>query len=66
MYGLSKVLTCAESEFRFCWIKLCKSDNQKTSTPKEDTTLKFLRQKKIKNLVIFTKMTLGALYDPHS
>ena len=29
----SRVWTCAESEFRLCWRKLCSSDNQYTAAP---------------------------------
>ena len=28
-HTVSRVWTCAESEFRFCWMKLCSSDNWK-------------------------------------
>ena len=29
----SKVWACTESEFRFCWMKLCSSDNHYTTAP---------------------------------
>ena len=37
MKGLRRVWTCSESEFRLCWMKLCRSDNHYTTAPQYTT-----------------------------
>ena len=32
-HASSRIWTCAESEFRFCWMKLCRSDNRNITAP---------------------------------
>ena len=34
-----RIWTCAESEFRLCWMKLCSSDNHYATAPKNRNTL---------------------------
>ena len=49
-HAISRVWTCTESEFRFCWMKLCSSDNHYTMVPRCHVV--------ISNIAIYTNDTL--------
>ena len=38
----SRIWTCAEPEFRLCWMKFCSSDNHYTTAPLKDSCKRFL------------------------